>query len=71
MVNVIVLWNTLYMNKAVGHLRASGMEIRDEDIRRLTPLGYDHIRLLGRYDFTLRERPEAGGLRPLRRVRSF
>ena len=70
-VNMLVLWNTLYMNKAVEHLGAVGMEIRDEDIKRLTPLGYDHIRLLGRYDFTLREKPEAGGLRPLRRVRTF
>ena len=71
MVNVIVLWNTLYMNKALEHLKVGGMKLRDEDIRRLTPLGYDHIRLLGRYDFTLREKPEAGGLRPLRQVRTF
>jgi len=71
MVNMIVLWNTLYMNKALEYLKVGGMKLREEDIRRLTPLGYDHIRLLGRYDFTLREKPEAGGLRPLRRVRTF
>jgi len=66
-VNVIVLWNTLYMNKAIGYLRASGLEIRDKDINRLTPLGFDHIRMTGRYDFTLTAKPEPGGLRPMRR----
>jgi TnpA family transposase len=65
-VNIIVLWNTLYMNKAIEHLRATGIEVRDEDIERLTPLGYEYIRLIGRYDFTLRTKPERGGLRPLR-----
>ena len=65
-VNIIVLWNTLYMNKAIEHLKKTGMDVRNEDIERLTPLGYEHIRLIGRYDFTLRTKPEHGGLRPLR-----
>jgi TnpA family transposase len=69
-VNMIVLWNTLYMNKAIDHLKTTGMEIRDEDIKRLTPLGFAHIRFLGRYDFTLKARTEVGGLRPLRQKRS-
>jgi TnpA family transposase len=69
-VNMIVLWNTMYMNKAIDHLKAAGMEIRDEDIRRLDPLGFAHIRFLGRYDFTLKVRTEPGGLRPLRQKRT-
>ncbi len=60
--------NTLYIQKALGHLRTTGMAIRDEDILRLTPLGFDRIRLTGRYDFTLTALPESGGLRPLRRA---
>jgi len=68
-VNMIVLWNTLYMNKTVEYLKTTNMEVRDEDLRRITPLGFKHIRFLGRYDFTLRARPEAGGLRPLRQRR--
>ena len=68
-VNMIVLWNTLYMNKTVEYLKTTNMEVRDEDLRRLTPLGFKHIRFLGRYDFTLRTRPEVGGLRPLRQRR--
>ena len=69
-VNMIVLWNTIYMNKAIDYLKATGMEIRDEDIKRLTPLGFEHIRFLGRYDFTLKARTEVGGLRPLRQKRT-
>ena len=69
-VNMIVLWNTMYMNKAIDHLKATGMEIRDEDIKRLNPLGFEHIRFLGRYDFTLKARTEVGGLRPLRQKRT-
>ena len=52
-VNIIVLWNTLYMNKIIEHLKATGVEVREEDVKRLTPLGHDHIRLTGRYDFKL------------------
>ena len=67
-VNMIVLWNTLYIQKALDHLRTTGMAIREEDLLRLTPLGFDRIRLTGRYDFTLTAQPESGGLRPLRRA---
>lgn len=66
---MIVLWNTLYLSKAIEHLQATGMSVREEDIKRLTPLGYDHIRQTGRYDFTLTAQPEAGGLRPLQQKR--
>jgi TnpA family transposase len=68
-VNMIVLWNTLYMNKAIDHLKTTGVDVREEDVKRLTPLGHEHIRLTGRYDFTLTANPEAGRLRPLRSER--
>ena len=38
-VNAIVLWNTLYMESALNHLRQTGVEVRDDDIARLWPLG--------------------------------
>lgn len=68
-VNMIVLWNTMYMNKAIDYLKSRGHEVRDKDVRRLAPLGFEHIRFLGHFDFTLKAKPEAGGLRPLRRGR--
>ncbi len=65
-VNVIVLWNTIYMYAALDQLRAGGHDVRDEDIARLSPLGFDHIDMLGRYALTLPETVARGELRPLR-----
>lgn len=67
-VNIIVLWNTLYMNKIISYLTATGRKIDDDHFSRLTPLAFKHIRMTGRYDFTLRAKPESGGLRPLRGI---
>ena len=40
MVNVIVLWNTIYMDAALIQLRAGGFDVHDEDVARgeLRPL---------------------------------
>jgi hypothetical protein len=65
-VNAICLWNTRYMDLALGSLRAEGYEIADEDIERLSPLRHEHINLLGRYYFTLADSVRGGQLRPLR-----
>ena len=65
-VNVIVLWNTIYVDAALDQLRAGGHGVRDEDVARLSPLGFDHINMLGRYAFTLPEMVARGELRPLR-----
>jgi hypothetical protein len=40
--------------------------VRDEDVARLSPLGYDHINMLSRYAFSLPDRIARGDLRPLR-----
>ena len=65
-VNVILLWNTIYMDAALAQLRAEGFEVRDEDVARLSPLGFEHINMLGRYAFTLPDIVARGELRPLR-----
>ena len=64
--NAIVLWNTRYMNAALDHLRAQGVEVRDDDVERLSPLAYGHINLLGRYHFAIPEIVQRGELRELR-----
>jgi hypothetical protein len=63
--NVVILWNTLYMDAALNHLRAEGGDVQPEDIARLSPLRYQHINFLGRYAFTLAEPIARGQLRPL------
>jgi hypothetical protein len=65
-VNIIILWNTIYTNAALEQLRKEGFLVRDEDVARLSPLVYDHINLLGRYLFTVHEGVARGELRPLR-----
>ena len=65
-VNVIALWNTLYIEAILTQLRQEGYPVRNEDVARLSPLIYEHINLLGRYVFTLPEAVAKGELRPLR-----
>lgn len=66
LVNVVVLWNTIYMDAALDRLRAEGHEPRPEDVARLSPLGHTHVNMLGRYAFTLPDTVARGELRPLR-----
>lgn len=65
-VNVIVLWNTLYMEAALNQLRDQGTRIEEEDVARLSPLGYRHISFLGEYSFALPDAVAQGQFRPLR-----
>jgi len=65
-VNSIVLWNTIYLDRALAQLRADGHTIQDADIARLSPLGNAHLNVLGRYSFTLAEPILRGGWRPFR-----
>lgn len=63
--NVIVLWNTIYIEAALAQLRHEGLLIRDEDVARLSPLVYSHINMLGRYSFAVPEAVMKGELREL------
>ena len=65
-VNIIVLWNTIYMDAALNQLRAEDLDVRPEDAARLSPLDFEHINMLGRYAFTLPDAVARGELRPLR-----
>ncbi len=47
-----MLWNTRYQNAALEQLRRDGPDVHDDDVRRLSPLGNDHINVLGRYRFS-------------------
>ena len=64
MINIIVLWQTVYTQAALDHLAATGYPIDPADVARLTPLGHPTINLDGRYRTT--SRPPTNGLRPLR-----
>jgi TnpA family transposase len=64
--NMLVLWTTQYMDLALARLRQQGWDIQAEDVARLSPLGYRHVNLLGRYQFELSELVASGAFRPLR-----
>jgi len=66
-VNALALWNTRYLGVALERLRAEGATVNAEDVGRLSPLGHEHINLLGRYTFALAEPLATGALRPLHR----
>ncbi|WP_346434319.1 Tn3 family transposase [Candidatus Protofrankia californiensis] len=62
--NVCVLWNTVYTARALDQIRAEGKPAAD--VARLSPLGFDHLKMLGRYNFSLPDIVRDGQLRPLR-----
>ena len=65
-VNIIVLWNTIYMDAALKQLRKEGYLVRDEDEARLAPTLLKHINMMGKYSFVMPESVARGELRPLR-----
>ena len=65
-VNVLVLWNTYYMDAALTKLRSIRQQVLPEDVARLSPLGRRHINMLGRYYFSIDKAIELGADRPLR-----
>ncbi|MDD9665728.1 Tn3 family transposase [Klebsiella pasteurii] len=64
--NAVVLWNSLYMQEALSHIRTTtGKTPEYEHIARLSPLIHGHINMPGHYTFTLPEDILKGELRPL------
>ena len=62
--NCVVLWNTVYSNRALEHLRAQDYPVLDADAARLSAFIRDHIGIDGHYAFHL---PDLDGThRPLR-----
>jgi len=67
-VNAIILWNTMYMDRALENMRQRGMTILSEDVARLSPIGHEHVNVYGKYSFTLAEPIQQGDFHPLREV---
>ena len=63
--NILILWNTVYMEATLNQLRTEGYDVKPEDVARLWPLGHRHFNFLGRYSFN-QSAPRDGQLRPLR-----
>jgi len=63
----IVHWNTVYLERAVQHLKAQGASIPDDLLPHVAPLGWEHIALTGDYVWAGTE--PALNFRPLNDVR--
>ncbi len=62
----IVLWNTVYLERAVHGLRSNGHAVDDALLQYLSPLGWEHINLTGNYLWRSSAKIGAGKFRPLR-----
>jgi len=65
-VAAIILWNTVYLAAAVEALRRSGVDVQDELLRHVWPLGWDHVSLTGDYRWSADNPKALDQLRPLR-----
>jgi hypothetical protein len=65
-VAAIVLWNTVYQERAVQSLKAHGQSVDDRLLTHMSPLGWEHIKLIGDYAWRQSKQVERGKFRPLR-----
>lgn len=67
----IVLWNTVYIERAVNALRMSGYAFDDNHLQYLSPLGWEHINLTGDYIWKTETGLGNGRFRQLRNIDNF
>ncbi|MCM3708673.1 Tn3 family transposase [Cytobacillus firmus] len=64
-INAISIWNTLHLTKAVEYQKQSG-SFNEELLHHMSPLGWEHINLLGEYHFNSEKMVSLDSLRPLK-----
>lgn len=64
----IVLWNTVYLERAVSALCGHGHAVDQMLLQHLSPLGWEHINLTGDYLWQNTTKVGAGKFRPLRQL---
>ena len=67
MIAAIVLWNTVYLERVIQHLKDNGQTVNESLLKHLSPLGWEHINLTGDYVWRQSKVMEKGELRPLQR----
>jgi hypothetical protein len=48
-VAAIILWNTVYLAKAIAYLIEHGEAVPAEHVKHISPIAWDHISLTGDY----------------------
>jgi TnpA family transposase len=62
----IVLWNTVYLERAVQAIKNRGQAIDQTLLQHLSPLGWEHINLTDDYVWRQAWKAQPGKFRPLR-----
>jgi len=65
-VSAIVHWNTVYLSRAVQHLRQKRRIIPNDMLKDVSPLSWEHINLTGIYTWDEPPSFADSGFRPLR-----
>ena len=55
-----------YLAEAVEQLKRDGVSIKKEELQHMSPLGWEHINLIGDFHWNVKRVPPNGQLRPLR-----
>jgi len=66
-VAAVILWNTVYLNRAIAELRSRGEILSDDALAHVAPLGWEHISFNG--DYIWPTEPLGDAFRPLRSPR--
>lgn len=64
-INAISIWNTLHLTKAVEYQKQTG-GFNEDLLHHMSPLGWEHINLLGEYHFKSEKVISLDSLRPLK-----
>lgn len=68
LVAAIILWNTVYLERAIDALKKKGAPVSEELIANFSPLAWEHINLTGDYVWKLNRRVSQGQFRPLQKA---
>jgi len=62
----VVLWNTVYLERAIQAIRDGGQTVDPTLLEHLSPLGWEHINLTGDYVWRHPRNAQIGKFRRLR-----
>jgi hypothetical protein len=65
-VAAIILWNTVYLERAIHALKKHGQPVDENLLQHVSPLGWEHINLTGDYVWRQNKRARKGSFRALR-----
>ncbi len=67
-VAAIILWNTVYLERAINALKGHVPNVDENLFQHLSPLGWEHINLTGDYVWKQNKRVKKGDFRPLQQL---